>query len=285
MIFDAHLHFFSRGVFKFYASQAGIGVDEAIQRLGIEAPPDDLAGRWVQELDRFGVRRAALFGSAPGEQEAIASAVAAYPDRFVGFQMLNPKQPGALEDIAAKKLRGVLLFPAMHQFYPDDVRPVYETARKHGLVVFIHVGYLRMAIREKLGLPGTFDERFGDPARVAKIAREFSDVNFILPHFGCGFLTALLDATRGLRNIYLDTSSSNEWMKRTPEFPDLATVFRTVLDSKTFGPDRILFGSDSTVFPRGWRKDVYEAQRAALQAYPADVREAIFYGNAERLLA
>ena len=30
------------------------------------------------------------------------------------------------------------------------------------------------------------------------------------------------------------------------------------------GPERILFGTDSSSFPRGWRKDNYESQKAAL---------------------
>lgn len=300
-IFDAHLHFFSRGVFAFYAGQAPElqsapdPAAAAVARLGIEPPPPEpeaLAARWVAELDRHGVARAVLFGSAPGEQKAVARAARAHAARFAAYQMLNPRAPNAaaaLGDIVAERLRGVLLFPAMHAFYPDDPAclPVYETARAHRLVVFVHIGFLRVAIRDKLGLPGAFDARYGDPARLARVLREFPDVTFVCPHFGCGFLRPLLDATAGVRNLYLDTSSSNEWMKRTPEFPDLRTVYRTALDAKAFGPDRLLFGTDSTVFPRGWRKDVHEAQRAALDGLGASAAEraAIFGGNLARLLA
>lgn len=299
-IIDTHLHFFSRGVFAFFASQipdlaaASDPALAAAARLGIEPPPEapeSLAEKWVTELDRYHVRRAVLFGSAPGEQETVARAVRAYPDRFVAYQMLNPRAPNApaaLQQIVAKGLRGVLLFPAMHEYFPDDpaCRPVYEAARIHRLVVFVHVGYLRIAIREKLGLPGSFDERFGDPVRLTNIAREFSEVSFVVPHFGCGLLKALLSAAKGIRNLYLDTSSSNEWMRRTPEFPDLKVVFQAVLDAKTFGADRILFGSDSTIFPRGWRRDVYEAQRAAIDTLGLSAAEvnAVFRDNAARLL-
>src|SRR5213596_1791985 len=97
--FDAHLHFFSREVFTFYANQVPDlkGVSDpaavAIARLGVEPPPPEpaaLAKRWVAELDRYQVERAVLFGSAPGEQESVGLAVRAYPNRFVGFQMFNP---------------------------------------------------------------------------------------------------------------------------------------------------------------------------------------------------
>jgi hypothetical protein len=293
MISDAHLHFFTRGVFEFYAKQApevAAGPDPAAaaaRKLGVEAPPADpeaLASRWAAELDRWGVERAALFGSAPGEQEAVARAVRAFPGRFVGFQMLNPRAPAAaatLENIVSRGMRGILLFPAMHAYFPDEAvaRPVYDAARRHGLIVFVHVGFLKIAIRDKLGVPGAIDERFGDGERLLRAVRGYPDVKFIAPHFGCGQLGRLLGG--GVGNLYLDTSSSNEWTRGTPEFPDHASAFRAALDSKTFGPDRLLFGSDSTVFPRGWRKDVCEAQQAALDALgvgPA-VKSAIFRQN------
>ena len=58
----------------------------------------------------------------------------------------------------------------------------------------------------------------------------------------------------------LDTSSSNSWMRY--EGLELKTVFRRVLDSA--GASRLLFGTDSSFFPRGWNYEVYEAQQRAL---------------------
>jgi len=299
MLEDAHLHFFSKGVLAFYGRQVEALKDEldpaaaAAAQLGLEAPaaePEALAARWIAELDRHGVSRAALFGSAPGEQSTVARAARAFPDRLLPFQMLNPRGAdvaGVLRSVAENELRGVLLFPAMHGYYPDDAvcRPVYEAAREHGLVVFVHLGRLKIAIRDKLGIAGTIDERFGDPTRLAPVLREHAEVPFIVPHFGCGTLAQLLPVIRGVRNLYLDTSSSNAWMADTP-YRDLATVFRTVLDCADLGPERILFGSDSTTFPRGWRSDVYETQRAALEAVKASAleRDAIFGGNLRRLV-
>jgi len=61
-------------------------------------------------------------------------------------------------------------------------------------------------------------------------------------------------------NVLLDTSSSNSWMRY--EGLDLKAVFRRVLE--VAGPSRILFGTDSSFFPRGWNYEVYEAQTRAL---------------------
>ena len=65
--------------------------------------------------------------------------------------------------------------------------------------------------------------------------------------------------------------------------PDARAVFRQAL--AVAGPERILFGTDSSFFPRGWQQPIYAAQDAALRA--AGAREAdqakIFGGNFDRL--
>jgi predicted TIM-barrel fold metal-dependent hydrolase len=83
-------------------------------------------------------------------------------------------------------------------------------------------------------------------------------------------------------NIHLDTSSSNSWMKYHPGLT-LEGVFRQALTA--IGPDRLLFGTDSSFFPRGWQTPVFEAQVAALAAIgvSADDRAKILGGNFERL--
>ena len=72
MIFDSHLHFFTREVIRFYSqqspefSQLKDPTDCASDKLGIFPPPEnpqELAKLWVKELDRNKVSRAILFGS------------------------------------------------------------------------------------------------------------------------------------------------------------------------------------------------------------------------------
>jgi hypothetical protein len=64
----------------------------------------------------------------------------------------------------------------------------------------------------------------------------------------------------------------------------LGQVFRSALD--VFGAGRILFGTDSSTFPRGWRHDILEAQRSALAEARAthDEQAAILGGNLAALL-
>ena len=52
----------------------------------------------------------------------------------------------------------------------------------------------------------------------------------------------------------------------------LADVFRQALE--VAGPDRLLFGTDSSFFPRGWNRAVYDAQVSALDAAGVDEKSA-----------
>jgi uncharacterized protein len=83
-------------------------------------------------------------------------------------------------------------------------------------------------------------------------------------------------------NVLLDTSSSNAWVRYVPGLT-LETVYRQALD--VAGPDRLLFGTDSSFFPRGWQRPVFETARAALDAIGAgpDVQAKVFADNFERL--
>ena len=96
-VHDSHCHFFSRRFFEAlgrekYGADRAASVEVVAGELGWEAPgePEALARRWVDELNRHRVSRAALMASVPGDEESVAMAVAAYPDRFVGFFVVNP---------------------------------------------------------------------------------------------------------------------------------------------------------------------------------------------------
>jgi predicted TIM-barrel fold metal-dependent hydrolase len=82
--------------------------------------------------------------------------------------------------------------------------------------------------------------------------------------------------------VLIDTSSSNGWIKYHPGLT-LSAVFQQALS--VVGADRLLFGSDSSFFPRGWVKDVFEQQSSALDEIgaTAEVREKIFSGNFDRV--
>ena len=133
--------------------------------------------------------------------------------------------------------------------------------------MFVHCGALSVGVRKKLGLPSRFDVRFGNPLDLHALAADFPDVPFIIPHFGAGLFREALLVADLCPNVYLDTSSTNRWMSYHPGLA-LADVFRQALG--VAGPERVLFGTDSSFFPRGWNRAVYDAQVSALRAAGVD---------------
>ena len=293
---DAHCHFFSAGFFAALgrdpaAPAAGDPAVELPRRLGWDppGPPAALADRWVAELDRHGVARAAVMASVPGDEGSVAEAAARHPARLTGTFMLDPTAPGAADRVRrafeADGLRCACLFPAMHGFGLDDERvaAVFEAAAARGRAVFVHCGALSVGVRRKLGLPCRFDVRRGNPLDLVPTASAFPSVPVVIPHFGAGLLRETLMAASLCPNLHVDTSSSNGWTRYLAPPPTLADVFRRALD--VLGPERILFGTDSSFFPRGWQRPIHEAQCAALDEIGLDepARAAILAGNFDRV--
>lgn len=298
-LIDAHTHFFSHQFFQTFARQAQHNLPAeapltaVAERLGVEIPPDDptqLAQRWVSEMDKYGIDQLVMFTSVPGDHPSVATAVRAFPERIIGYLMLDPAQPNApelvREGVQRYGLKGVTLFPAMHHFHASDERlyPLYQAATDLKIPVFVHFGVLKIGIRDKLGLPNIFDLRYADPIDLHKAAIDFPGLNFIIPHFGCGYFREALMLGAQAPNVYVDTSSSNTWLTYMPSHLDLKTVFAKTL--QVFGPQRLLFGTDSNVFPRGWRQDILHQQMEILRELQTTQEAAaqILGGNIARLL-
>lgn len=298
-VIDAHVHFFSDRFFRTLAAELPESPTEIAVyptlRLNLpwefpDADPARLGERWVAEMDRHGIRRMVLIASVPGDEHSVAAAARAFPDRIIPYFMLNPSADDATgrakRAFAELGMKGLCLFPAMHRFHPWEARlhPIYETVAAHRGIVFVHCGHLKIGIRDKLGLPSRFEMRFANPVDLHGVAKAFPDIPFVIPHFGCGYFQELLLVGDQCANIYTDTSSSNDWVRLMPYPLDLSTLFAKTL--RVLGPERILFGTDSSFFPRGWRKDVFDAQMGVLQALPASAAQVaqILGGNITRLL-
>jgi len=272
---DAHIHFFSRRFFETLGAQAGRTAEQVASATGWELPPEDpaeLAQVWAAALDAQGIVRASLISSVPGDEASVAAAVAARPDRFYGYFMLNPMDEGALDRVQVAfrcGLQAVSLFPAMHRYTLHDAKVLAvldEAARvvpgrsAGGRAVFVHCGVLTVGARKKLSLPSPFDMRCSNPIDLHAVALRYPGLAFVIPHFGAGYLREALMLADLCPNVYLDTSSGNSWMKY--EGLDLKTVYHRALD--VVGARRLLFGTDSSFFPRGWNFEIFEAQSRAL---------------------
>jgi uncharacterized protein len=300
-VLDAHTHFFSRRFFATLIGQApGLSKEmapfaRAAELTGWMMPPSDtavFASVWRDELDKHQIAAAMMMASVPNDEDSIAAAVAAFPERLIGGFMFDPTQPDV--EVRAQRafdelnLRVVCLFPAMFHFSIaecEGVRAIVALASERpGTAVFVHCGALSVGVRKKLGLPSKFDMRYSNPLDIYKLAAEFPKTKFIVPHFGAGMFREAMMLADLCPNVFLDTSSSNRWMNYAATPTTLPTIFKQALH--VVGHERLLFGSDSSFFPRGWVADVFQTQVNALVEIGASAEqaEAIFGGNLKRLL-
>ncbi len=296
---DFHSHFFSRVFFETLANASPLPgtaaerMSQVSRAVGVELPsPDPLEhlGRWIGELDRHGVEHVVSFASVSEEAPALARAARAAPKRLSAFVVVDPGKPDAPERLRASLdehgFRGALFFPALHRFRLDgpEFAAVVAVLAQRSAPAVVHCGLLQVKLRDRFGLPRAYDLRLADPLALVPLADVFPRVPFVVPHFGAGFFREVLLAGAQCRNIYVDTSSSNGWLATQPERLTLTDVFERSLG--VFGAERILFGTDSSTFPRGWRRDIFALQREALGAIgisQAD-RDQIFGRNAIELL-
>jgi predicted TIM-barrel fold metal-dependent hydrolase len=291
-IADAHLHFFSPAFFQALAKQKN--TQSVAGELGWDEPESSeaLSDRWVAEMDRNGVDQAMLIASVSNDTVSVGAAIERHPTRFRAVYMANPTLPSP--DIRFESafeedfVSGVFLFPAMHRYslHEEKVWALIQVLAGHpGAVAYVHCGALSVGFRKKLGLPAPFDMRFSNPIDLHALAVNFPRVNFVIPHFGAGYFREALMVADLCPNVYLDTSSSNGWMRYQTEDLTLEKVFAKALG--VLGPRRLLFGSDSSWFPRGWVKPVFESQVQALSniGVSEDSARAILGGNLMRIAA
>jgi predicted TIM-barrel fold metal-dependent hydrolase len=294
-IADAHIHFFSQRFFSELAEQKKVSLEALESLLGWQLAGTDaetLADAWIQQLDWHGVQRAAFIASVPGDHESVMAAVRKFPQRLYGYMMVNPKSQHAVaqaeEALSSGHMHALCFFPAMHCYSIQDDRVTtlldLVAATPHR-VAFVHCGVLSVGVRKKLGLPSPFDMRFSNPIDLHAVALRYPQIRFIVPHFGAGYFREALMLCDLCPNVYLDTSSSNSWTRYEEAYLDLRTVFRRALD--VAGTKRLLFGTDSSYFPRGWNTEIFEAQSKALYEIGVgeDVARLIFHDNLLQLFS
>ncbi len=296
-ILDSHVHFFSRIFYECQAAETRPdNVEGLIDRLnvsGVDVPEADhiaLRDRLILEFDNSGVEHALIFASVPEETAVVGEAAQTSDGRMSAFATVNPKQPETLTNLEALHARfeftGVILFPAMHDFGigDDEATAALDLARKLDLIVFVHCGLLRVPVRAVLGLEADYPMDRAHPESLIPVAKARPDQTFVVPHFGAGFFDEFLKLGLTCPNVYTDTAGSNTWgMFQAPPLY-LEDLFAQTVD--VFGAERILYGSDTAGFPRGYRGDVLTQQIRAMHdagLRPEDL-EAILGGNLSRLL-
>jgi predicted TIM-barrel fold metal-dependent hydrolase len=239
------------------------------------------ARRWVAELDRCGIR--AIGFVTGGGNEHLAEVCSWHPDRFVGFAHHSPFLPDAVarleRAVTELGLRAYkLLAPNIEEPIEDPAAfPVWEKCAELGIPVLIHFGI-------QGGAGGIAWHQNINPLKLHNVAKAFPEVTFVIPHFGCAWERETLQLCWACPNVSIDTSGSNQWIRWAPGEVTVKYLFRKYYE--TIGPERIIFGSDSSWFPRGFAFRYLQDQvRDCLDLNLPDVHiQQIVAGNAARLL-
>lgn len=230
-------------------------------------------------LDLNQVDRAVLVQPVfPGEDNSLVADTAAHePEKFAAVCVVDPRRPDAVERldywITKRGCRGLRLRPKVageEQSFGDPATfPLWEAAERLGIVV---------------SLLCTFDHL----GTVQRLAELFPGVPIVIDHLAHPAMPITSDEMQPLRrlsqfpNVCAKLSGFYYFSETDYPHPDCVELVRAVYDS--FGPDRMLWGSD---FPHVMMRTRYGLALAMIEkAFPwiktAD-RQHLMGGNALRL--
>jgi len=278
MIIDAHCHMFTQAMAG-RTLRNWIPRKAAAEKMVRSFGPETVAEHtpaWLSAMDANGVEATVFMAVAPNDPDFLAFINSS--DRFYGFTNINPLQEDMMEAFLADMTAGMVglkLYPVGRGFHVHDPRlyPVYEYCAQHQIPVAIHFGV-------SIG-PGS-DLRYGNPIDLSPVLRDFPDVNFIIPHFGAGYFREVLMLSYKRDNLYFDTSGTNNWREFLPSCYNLSEVFRRALE--VIGPRRLIFGTDTRIFPDGYRTHILKEQQSILESLlNQEDRHRVMYENAREL--
>ena len=237
---------------------------------------------WRKEVEDRDWLKSVVFVTAGGNGFA-SDLVRRNPGAFVGYAHHDPLLPDAAERLdralGEGGLRGYkLLGPKIDRRLDDpSFFPIWEVAQSREIPVLIHFGIMG-------GAGGIANHVNINPIVIHDVAKRFPRMPIIIPHFGCGYVFETLQLCWACPNVFVDTSGSNQWMRWMPYPVDLASLFRKYRE--TIGASRIVFGTDSSWFPRGFARAYLDDQLREMydNGFSADEVDAVLYRNIAGLL-
>ena len=274
MIIDFHTHCFPEGV-----------APKALTRLAaasrVAPHTDGTAGGLSVAAREAGVDLSVVLpvATSPGQVPSINDFAARLNERtaetgllsFGGAHPDDPEGKKHLRQAAERGMKGVKIHPVYQGVDIDDPRFVrlLSEAGALGLTVVTHAG-------DDIGFPGVVR---CSPAMIRRALRQAGPVTLVLAHMG-GWMQ--WDEVGELADlpVCLDTAFSTGAVPLTEGAPlrllDEAGFLRL---ARAFGPERVLFGTDS---PWSGQRESLDWIRAL--PLPHEEKDAILGGNAARLL-
>ena len=229
--------------------------------------------RLFEEMDEAGIgigvisgRVSSVLGSVPNAD--LAAIVARYPERFVAFAGIDPRDRIAacrnVDDAISAGFKGISLEPGLlvDPWYLDDPRlyPLYAHCEDRNVLVLVMSG----------GNAGP-DVSYCHPAAIDRVARDFSGLTIIAGHGNWPFASEIIHVCYRRPNIFLSPDIYlNPGLPGAREYVDAANGFLA---------ERLLFGS---AYPFSALNDAMRF----MTGFPLrpEVLELVLHGNAQRLL-
>jgi len=287
-VIDAHVHLFTVGLLEEALGKMenpperfkeGLKTRRWGKRNNVlpNKTPEQTARWYVDRLKKADVAKALVVSVMPDNQWTRDFLVAAR-GHVHALCNVDPRDPAALDLLEremAAGFRGVKLYPVNRTYRLSDpaCRPFFEKANELKANLIIHYG----VTVDPMG-----DLNYADPIDLSPVARDYPELQFVIAHFGAGWLDSVLRLGYQCKNVCVDTSGTNNWMDYYVPKMTLPEVFERAI--MALGPERVMFGTDSnTTAPyRTWIRFMQQRTLEEMGLSATD-RDLILRGNASRI--
>ncbi|WP_278840210.1 amidohydrolase family protein [Holdemania filiformis] len=213
----------------------------------------------IAKMDASAIDQAVVFSYVPyPNNDYISEAVKKYPDRLIGFAILDHTQEHPEKELERSVLelglKGLKLDTPTHGFSIDDFTVTgrtFEIADRYHLPVICYCG----------------DNNYVHPYKFAEAAKRYPNANFIMAHAGILFMTShAIEVCAENPNCYIEISNINACV---------------INDAKNKGVlSQVLFGTDTPF-------NYFDVMKSCVECALTDEKEKalIYHQNFERIMS
>lgn len=166
--------------------------------------------------------------------DIVATAIARFPDRFLGWIAVNPLIPESLEEVEFylnnPSFIGVKVHPFMHQYSIKALDPIAALCESKGIPMIIHLS--------------------SEPDSYKYLPENYPKLKLIYAHAGLPFWKKLWKYVKDQPNVFVDTSS---------DYLNLTIVKMAV---ESLGYRKVLYGCDGPYGMKKFNEYDYSAKKS-----------------------
>jgi len=270
VIIDFHTHTYPDAIAEQTVAKLG-------KEAGIDPHTDGTANGLAESIKTAGIDYAVIQPVATSPHQVATINEYAYKTNLssgrkglLSFGAIHPDSPDykrVLRGVASLGLKGIKLHPDYQGVFFNDIRykRIIETATELGLYIVVHAGV-------DIGLP---DPVHTPPGLVRDVLRDTGTDRLILAHMGGWRMwDEVMEKLVG-EDVRIDTSFSTTAV----DLPDMLGEEKFVEMVRSFGADRVLFGSDSP-----WASQRKSRKWIEHTSLHREEKEKILGKNAEEIL-